>query len=253
MKIFNRNDDNFSDEELEKAEILEAYTLKLKGKRLSQLQNRLLKSKRYEEELTPLKGLINKAHSQAEDEYTTEIISPRPGAARRVKTKISELISNSPKKSALDKFLSMDNITPAPAYDIDSKGSDSELEVTVYGEPIISNKFVIKFKIIEGEQEGKEYSVVLPKVTQDDKEEKSIKIGRGNSVEIRLKDLSRKISRVHAQLEVQNGSVYIKDLDSTNGTYVNGIRVTDKIQLSPDSIVKLGGVIIQILSIKKVS
>ena len=33
------------------------------------------------------------------------------------------------------------------------------------------------------------------------------------------------ISRVHANLLCRNGSVYLEDLDSTNGTYVNQVRI----------------------------
>ena len=36
------------------------------------------------------------------------------------------------------------------------------------------------------------------------------------------------ISRVHANLLCRNGNVYLEDLDSTNGTYVNQVRISSK-------------------------
>lgn len=49
------------------------------------------------------------------------------------------------------------------------------------------------------------------------------------------------ISRSHAQITVRNdGSVMIRDLGSTNGTYVNGNRITAPVSLHPGDSVVLG-------------
>ncbi|MCA9994010.1 MAG: FHA domain-containing protein, partial [Anaerolineales bacterium] len=68
-----------------------------------------------------------------------------------------------------------------------------------------------------------------------------ITIGRGNSNAIVLN--SNRISREHARLEVENGQPIVRDLASTNGTSVNGQRVTlsplndgDLIQIGPFSL-----------------
>lgn len=68
-----------------------------------------------------------------------------------------------------------------------------------------------------------------------------ITIGRGSSNAIVLN--SNRISREHARLEVENGRPIVRDLSSTNGTSLNGQRVTqsplndgDLIQIGPFSL-----------------
>ena len=48
------------------------------------------------------------------------------------------------------------------------------------------------------------------------------------------------VSRFHARLERQSGSVIIKDLDSTNGTYVNGIAVKEQRVLKVNDSIRIG-------------
>jgi pSer/pThr/pTyr-binding forkhead associated (FHA) protein len=49
-------------------------------------------------------------------------------------------------------------------------------------------------------------------------------IGRGSEADVRLTDQA--VSRRHAELRVANGAVMLNDLQSTNGTTVNGARIT---------------------------
>ena len=62
-------------------------------------------------------------------------------------------------------------------------------------------------------------------------------IGRDQSCDIVLSDSS--ISRRHAVLEQRRKLYVIRDLNSTNGTFVNGIRITEKV-LKPEDEIKLG-------------
>lgn len=55
-------------------------------------------------------------------------------------------------------------------------------------------------------------------------EDREMLVGRDDSVELRL--VEDGVSRVHAKLLASRGKVEVKDLSSTNGTYVNGKRVT---------------------------
>jgi len=73
---------------------------------------------------------------------------------------------------------------------------------------------------------------------------KATVIGRGPEADVRLIDT--KMSRMHCRFFGDDGMTYIEDLDSSNGTYVNGIRVErqkklvdgDKIQIGETTILK---------------
>ena len=67
-----------------------------------------------------------------------------------------------------------------------------------------------------------------------------IVIGRERDCNIILSDV--KISRHHAQLVNDGGKVTICDLNSKNGTYVNGVRIFQPKMLNSGDIVMLGGV-----------
>jgi pSer/pThr/pTyr-binding forkhead associated (FHA) protein len=106
---------------------------------------------------------------------------------------------------------------------------------------------------VEGDEVGKEYLVTIPQIVLgrgEDATMREITIGRGLDAQIRLHDSSGKLSRIHAKLESHEDDVYITDLNSSNGTYVDGKRITGSHKLSSDSIVKLGDMVIKILSIE---
>jgi pSer/pThr/pTyr-binding forkhead associated (FHA) protein len=50
-------------------------------------------------------------------------------------------------------------------------------------------------------------------------------VGRSNECDITLS--TAHLSRRHAKLFVDNGLLYVKDLESSNGTYLNGKRITE--------------------------
>lgn len=64
-------------------------------------------------------------------------------------------------------------------------------------------------------------------------------IGRGPGVAIRL-DADRSVSRRHAEIYERMGSLFIRDLDSTHGTQVNGVWIGDQ-RLEPGDEVQIGG------------
>jgi hypothetical protein len=49
------------------------------------------------------------------------------------------------------------------------------------------------------------------------------------------------LSRRHAQISFLNGSIVVEDLGSTNGTYVDGVRLEKSRSLNEGAIVKMGG------------
>jgi len=63
--------------------------------------------------------------------------------------------------------------------------------------------------------------------------------GRGYSNDVKIEDPS--VSTNHAQIIVENGRVIIKDLGSMNGTYINGMPVTEAV-IHPGESIRLGAV-----------
>ncbi len=48
------------------------------------------------------------------------------------------------------------------------------------------------------------------------------------------------VSRRHAELTPDDGRWYLRDLDSANGTFVNGRKITDRVELSPGDQIRCG-------------
>jgi FHA domain len=54
------------------------------------------------------------------------------------------------------------------------------------------------------------------------------------------------VSRLHARFAVDNGSVVVEDLGSSNGTYVNGQRISGPVELGAEDEVQLGGTVLSV-------
>ena len=63
-------------------------------------------------------------------------------------------------------------------------------------------------------------------------------IGRAQNAEIRLIDDG--VSRQHASLRYDGKSMWVTDLDSRNGTFVNGTRLTEAVQLKDGDKIQVG-------------
>ncbi len=64
-------------------------------------------------------------------------------------------------------------------------------------------------------------------------------IGRDMDLPISIQDTQ--VSRRHAQITFNSLGFWIEDLGSTNGTYVNGVRITGKAPLRDKDVIRLGG------------
>ena len=72
---------------------------------------------------------------------------------------------------------------------------------------------------------------------------KVITIGRSSENEITINDGS--VSRHHCQIvQYDNGTFAIVDFGSTNGTYVNGQRISGQQTLNPNDVVKVGNTLL---------
>jgi ABC-type multidrug transport system ATPase subunit/pSer/pThr/pTyr-binding forkhead associated (FHA) protein len=70
-----------------------------------------------------------------------------------------------------------------------------------------------------------------------------LSIGRAPDNDIRLDGLQ--ISNHHARLSTQQGSVFVEDVGSTNGVYVNGARITGRRPVQGRDIVQVGPFVLQ--------
>ena len=66
----------------------------------------------------------------------------------------------------------------------------------------------------------------------------SLSIGRGSANDLALED--QFASARHALFEPRRDGVYVHDVGSTNGTFVNGIRLTQDRRLAPGDVVRVG-------------
>lgn len=63
-------------------------------------------------------------------------------------------------------------------------------------------------------------------------------VGRSEDAELSLRD--PEVSRQHACFQSRNGIVYVDDLQSRNGTFLNGRRVTEAIEVREGDAVDVG-------------
>jgi hypothetical protein len=68
---------------------------------------------------------------------------------------------------------------------------------------------------------------------------KALTVGRGAPNDIRLDD-DEFASAHHARIEPRRDGVWVEDVGSTNGTYVNGTRLGHPQKLTPGDVVRIG-------------
>src|SRR5262245_34244968 len=92
------------------------------------------------------------------------------------------------------------------------------------------------FKLIIQDDEGK--TTVVPLIRDE------ITIGRKEGNTIRLTE--RNVSRKHARIMRNNGSVQIEDLDSYNGIRVNGARIQGRVPISESDRIQIGDYLLEL-------
>lgn len=73
----------------------------------------------------------------------------------------------------------------------------------------------------------------------------TITIGRKEENSVVLQDLH--VSGNHAKLIIKNNVLYIEDLKSTNGTFVNDKRITGRVKLFSKDVVSIGTTKLKVL------
>ena len=71
----------------------------------------------------------------------------------------------------------------------------------------------VHLKVVGGKNDGREIRIKVPEFI----------IGRGDDAH--LKPTSDLVSRRHCSVKIHDGEVIIRDMDSRNGTYVNGVQL----------------------------
>lgn len=89
------------------------------------------------------------------------------------------------------------------------------------------------FTVIEGNDYGRQFIGATPE----------LKVGRQPENHICLRD--PKVSRFHALIKVRDYYLIVKDLQSTNGTFVNNVKVY-KEKLHTGDLIKVGDTILQV-------
>ena len=92
-------------------------------------------------------------------------------------------------------------------------------------------------KFISGKYQGGEFPL---------KADKQIVIGRSSELDMVL--VEDMVSRKHAKISFSDGKITIEDLGSTNGTHVNGSRVTRPVEIGTKTPVKLGKTTVELRS-----
>jgi hypothetical protein len=133
--------------------------------------------------------------------------------ARRVNTSFEE---------PLEIRMCADETLPAGAVEIDCAPADSEER---HAEPPRQpNRF--RLRIVGEMPAGAVYAL-----------DAALHVGRGDEADVQLLDPA--VSRRHAVIAPDDGHATVRDLGSTNGTYVNGKRVATA-KLMPGDVVTLG-------------
>ena len=252
MKFWKKSAQNFSKDEIRKAEMLEIHTRRIRGERLSRKQTQLLKASEQYPELDPLKELIDFAHHSFEER---ENIAPLPGVKRRI---ANDLMRSIGRVTAANNVLPENEVGLQPAYSPDLVGSDSELAlpyvsgdpppllpeevgtlnetVILDGENVKSAMFPsigqachLKLKVVEGDEAEREYDISFQPMI----------IGRGVEAAIQL-DADPAVLQRHALLTVDNDEVLITNLVSGSDVFVDGVRITEPTPLHVASRVRIG-------------
>lgn len=93
----------------------------------------------------------------------------------------------------------------------------------------------VRFVVLEPESKRGSYEVPLP-----------IVIGRGSEAKFRIQQ--DRISRKHCELFDRDGDVYVRDLGSTNGTFLDGEQIASSLRtpVPPGSVLRVGTIEIRI-------
>jgi transcriptional regulator with GAF, ATPase, and Fis domain len=112
---------------------------------------------------------------------------------------------------------------------------DRETEFTVRVAPADSGVRImsVALTVVDGPSRGQHVSI----------HEGAARVGSGPAAHLRLNDNT--VSRVHCELRVRPEGILLKDCGSTNGTYVEGVRLVEG-EVRPGALVRCGASVFRI-------
>ena len=121
--------------------------------------------------------------------------------------------------------------TPLPRREEESPAAFDDGPVST--EPQLPAGKRLSLAVINGSDAGTVYRIEKPRVT----------IGRAGDLTIS----DTETSRLHAAVEVRDSLIRLEDLNSTNGTLVDGEKITAPVALSNQSEFQIGGTTIMLI------
>jgi pSer/pThr/pTyr-binding forkhead associated (FHA) protein len=82
-------------------------------------------------------------------------------------------------------------------------------------------------------------SPALDPGTERELDSSPVTVGRSSENDLVL-DADEFASTKHARISPRRDGVWVEDLDSTNGTFVNGMKVRERHKLSPGDVIRVG-------------
>ena len=77
-------------------------------------------------------------------------------------------------------------------------------------------------------------------------------VGRSGAAQIKVADSTGTLSRLHARFNLKNGEVYLTDLGSKNGTYVDGFRIEEPTVVEPRMHIGFSEVVCEVTDIEHI-
>ena len=100
----------------------------------------------------------------------------------------------------------------------------------------------ISFEVVEGPDVGQNHWVYFKEMT----------VGRSAAAQIRLADSTGTLSRLHARFNLRNSEVYLTDLGSKNGTYVDGFRIEEPTVVEQGVCIEFSGIACEVIDIEHI-
>ena len=99
----------------------------------------------------------------------------------------------------------------------------------------------VSFEVVEGPDVGQVHWVYFKEMT----------VGRSAAAQIKFADSTGTLSRLHARFYLKNGEVYLTDLGSKNGTYVDGFRIEESIVIEQGMHIGFSGIVCEVTDIER--